>query len=278
MRAGALLGLGLVAMVACRPSPTITGATGPSGPIGPSGLPGLAGATGSVGPAGAPGATGSEGPAGSPGAPGPSGAPGPRGQTGPAGRDAGVVPLPVAPATLEVLGSNGWTQLDRSGRPGLSLLLRQGSVQDTWNGMTPDQDTASSSAAAAVREALAASLVLLGHKNATGSLDATGSALLAAFLPDVLRIETNQTSGYGAQVRTVANPAFDEMSATPFLTGGRRLRDDAFDVNVGYWSADATWAIGDGVSYDGPNLGPYPNGRTGHKPLRDSFPYLAPPN
>ncbi|MEB3237355.1 MAG: DUF4331 family protein [Candidatus Sericytochromatia bacterium] len=281
MRAGLALGLALIALVACRPATTVAGKDGVPGATGPSGPPGTVGATGSPGPQGVPGATGSVGPVGPSGAPGdvgPSGPPGARGQTGPAGKDAGVVPLPAAPVTLETLGANGWVQVDRSGRPGLSLLLRDGADQDVWNTMTPTEDIASTSTALGIRNALGDSLKLLGHKDASGSLDATGSALLAAFLPDVLRIETGSSGGYGAQVRTITNTPLDEMTATPFLTGGRRLKDDVFDISLSYWSAHATWSAGDGVSYDGPNLGSYPNGRTGHKPLKGTFPFLAPPN
>ena len=281
MRTGLALGLALTSLVACRPATTIAGKDGVPGATGPSGPPGIKGATGSPGPQGIPGATGSVGPAGPtgvPGSPGPSGPPGARGQTGPAGKDAGVVPNPTAPVALEVLGAKGWDQVDRSGRPGLSLLLHDGADQDVWNRMTPADDVASTSTAAGIRSAMADSLKLLGHKDASGDLDATGSALLAAFLPDVLRIETGTTGGYGAQVRTTTNTALDVVAATPFLTGGRRLKDDAFDISLSFWSAHATWSAGDGVSYDGPNLGTYPNGRTGHKALKGSFPFLAPPN
>lgn len=281
MKAGLVLGLSLASLVACRPATTIAGKDGVPGATGPSGPPGISGATGSPGPQGVPGATGSIGPAGPTGATGssgPSGPPGSKGQTGPAGKDAGVLPNPTAPVSLEVLGANGWVQVDRSARPGLALLLRDGADQDVWNTMTPTDDVASTSTSLGIRKALADSLKLLGHKDASGDLDATGSAMLAAFLPDALRIETSTTGGYGAQVRTTTNTALDEMTATPFLTGGRRIKDDAFDISLGYWSAHATWSAGDGVSYDGPNLGTYPNGRTGHKPLKGSFPFLAPPN
>ena len=96
---------------------------------------------------------------------------------------------------------------------------------------------------------------------ALGNDNARTTALLTAFLPDVMRIDTTGASGYGNALNAKGSPI-----------RGRLLKDDVIDTTLSVLTNGAI--KGDNVSYEGTPG----NAAQGHKPLEASFPYLALPN
>lgn len=96
---------------------------------------------------------------------------------------------------------------------------------------------------------------------ALGNSDARINSVLGAFLPDVMRIDTTNPSGFANALNTAGSPI-----------RGRLLKDDVVDIALTVLSNGAVTT--DNVSYEGTpgNVG------QGHDPLAPAFPYLAPPN
>jgi hypothetical protein len=95
---------------------------------------------------------------------------------------------------------------------------------------------------------------------ALGNSDARANALLGAFIPDVMRIDTTGPSGY------------DALNAKGAPIRGRMLLDDVVDISFAMLTNGAVTT--DNVSYAGTPGNP----AQGHDPLVSSFPYLALPN
>jgi hypothetical protein len=145
-------------------------------------------------------------------------------------------------------------QIERLGRPGVNeALVVTNDFLNAFNSIPPNVDL--SNAAAPVRAE--AKTVL----KAFGNDDATADKLLNAFLPDVLRIDTTQASGYLNAVNAKGSP----------ITG-RLLLDDVVDQTLNVLTGGKVPT--DNVSYNGQPENP----GTGHKPLVADFPYLALPN
>jgi hypothetical protein len=145
-------------------------------------------------------------------------------------------------------------QFERLGRPGVNeALVVTNDFLNAFNSIPPNADL--SNAAAPVRAE--AKTVL----KAFGNDDATADKLLNAFLPDVLRIDTTQASGYLNAVNAKGSP----------ITG-RLLLDDVVDQTLNVLTGGKVPT--DNVSYNGQPENP----GTGHKPLVADFPYLALPN
>ena len=96
---------------------------------------------------------------------------------------------------------------------------------------------------------------------AIGNDDKRTQALLGAFLPDVMRIDTTGTSGYGNALNAKGSPI-----------RGRLLDDDVIDTTLSVLTNGAITS--DNVSYAGTPGNP----SQGHDPLQPVFPYLALPN
>jgi hypothetical protein len=96
---------------------------------------------------------------------------------------------------------------------------------------------------------------------AVGNSDARANALLGAFLPDVMRIDTTGPSGYANALNANGSPI-----------RGRKIKDDVVDITLGVLTNGAITT--DNVSYEGTPGNP----AQGHDPLAPSFPYLAPAN
>jgi Domain of unknown function (DUF4331) len=122
---------------------------------------------------------------------------------------------------------------------------------NAFNSIPPSADL--TDAAKPVRDEAKASL------KAIGNTDARADALLAAFLPDVMRIDTTQKSGYVNAVNAKGAP----------ITG-RLLLDDTVDQTLSVLTNGGITS--DNVAYNGP--GP----AQGHQPLVPQFPYFALPN
>lgn len=154
-----------------------------------------------------------------------------------------------------------WKQIERLARPAVNEgLVLTNDYLNTLNAVGPDfeaavlkGDEAAGKAAAPIVAEVSTVLKLLGND------EKRVGALLGAFLPDVMRIDTSGPSGYANALNKLGSPI-----------RGRMIKDDVIDITLQVLSGGAV--KGDNVSYDGPNL----NG--GHHPLLSEFPYLADPN
>jgi hypothetical protein len=147
-----------------------------------------------------------------------------------------------------------YKQVERLGRPGVNEgLIITNDFLNAFNSIPPSQDL--SNAAAPVRAEAKASLLALGNN------ETRANALLKAFLPDVMRIDTTQKSGYLSGLNALGAP----------ITG-RLLLDDTIDQTLTVLTNGAITS--DNVSYNGVPGNP----AQGHKPLVQQFPYLALPN
>lgn len=145
-------------------------------------------------------------------------------------------------------------QVERLARPGINEgLVVTNDFLNAFNSIPPTADL--SPAAAPVGAEAKRTLIALGNS------DERANALLRAFLPDVMRIDTNQESGYGKALNKKGSP----------ITG-RLLKDDVIDTTLSVLTNGAVTT--DNVSYEGTPGNP----SQGHQPLEEQFPYLAPAN
>ncbi|MCL1466670.1 DUF4331 domain-containing protein [Argonema galeatum] len=155
-----------------------------------------------------------------------------------------------------------YAQVERLARPAVNEgLVLTNDFLNALNGVGPDFEAA---ALAGQQPAARIAGPIVGEAKRTllalGNSDARATSLLGAFLPDVMRIDTTQPSGYGNALNGRGSPI-----------RGRLIRDDVIDITLSVLSNGAVTS--DNVSYDGPNLG----GR-GHKPVLGAFPYVPEPN
>jgi Domain of unknown function (DUF4331) len=157
--------------------------------------------------------------------------------------------------TISLRDGNGkYTQVERLGRPAINEgLITSNNLLNIFNSVPPTADL--TPAAGPIGAEAARTLKALGNN------DDRTKALLGAFLPDVMRIDTTGASGYANALNSKLSPI-----------RGRMLKDDVIDITVNLLSNGAI--KGDNVSYDGPSG----NAAQGHKPLEGNFPYLALPN
>ncbi len=147
-----------------------------------------------------------------------------------------------------------YRQVERLARPAVNEgLIFTNNLLNTFNSVPPTVDL--TPAAAPIGAEATRTLKALGNN------DDRTKALLTAFLPDVMRIDTTGTSGYGNALNGKGSPI-----------RGRMLKDDVIDTTLSVLTNGAV--KGDNVSYDGSGNNP----AQGHKPLENSFPYLALPN
>lgn len=157
--------------------------------------------------------------------------------------------------TIATRNSSGqFKQVERLGRPGVNEgLIVQNNLLNTFNSVPPSVDL--TPAAAPVRAAAKKTLLAFGNSSAQAD------GLLNALLPDVMRIDTTQPSGYVKATNTSGAP----------ITG-RLLEDDVIDNTLGLLTQGKIAT--DNVSYAGAPGNP----AQGHQPLAANFPYLAPAN
>jgi hypothetical protein len=163
------------------------------------------------------------------------------------------------------LPANGqkFNQIERIGRPGVNeALLTTNDLLNTLNSVTPEFEAA---ALAGKQPAAGAAAPIIAEASRTlkalGNDDTRTNALLGAFLPDVMRIDTTAPSGFGSALNAKGSPI-----------RGRLLKDDVVDITLSVLSNGAV--TGDNVSYEGTPG----NAAQGHDPLIPEFPYLAPSN
>ncbi len=166
--------------------------------------------------------------------------------------------------TISVPGAAGkFTQFERLARPLINeALVVQNDFLNALNAVGPDFEAA---ALAGQQPAAGIAAPIVGDVTATlkaiGNSDARVGALLGAFLPDVMRIDTAGASGYANDLNTKGSPV-----------RGRLIKDDVFDITISVLTNGAITT--DNVSYEGTPGNP----AQGHDPLTPSFPYLALPN
>lgn len=168
--------------------------------------------------------------------------------------------------TISVPGTNGkFTQFERLARPVINEgLVVNNDFLNALNTVGPDFEAA----ALAGRQPAAgiAGPIIADARRTLRSLgndEARTTALLTAFLPDVMRIDTTAPSGYGNALNDKGSPI-----------RGRLIRDDVVDITLGVLTNGAITT--DNVSYFRPAGSNNP--AQGHSPLVTSFPYLALPN
>ncbi|MEO0491510.1 MAG: DUF4331 domain-containing protein [Cyanobacteria bacterium J06659_2] len=166
--------------------------------------------------------------------------------------------------TISVPGDGGkFDQVERLARPAINEgLIVTNDFLNTLNSVGPDFEAA----ALARRQpaARAAAPIIAEAKQtllAIGNSDDRADALLGAFLPDVMRIDTTGPSGYANALNDNGSPI-----------RGRLLKDDVVDITLSVLTNGAITT--DNVSYEGTPGNP----AQGHQPLAPAFPYLAPPN
>lgn len=156
----------------------------------------------------------------------------------------------------ELIGFGGG-QVDRLARPAINEgLIVTNAYLNALNSIGPDceadalagREPCASAAAPIVAEAI-------GTLRAFGNSPARALALIQAFLPDVMRIDTTQPSGYGNALNSRGSPI-----------RGRKLLDDVIDITLSVVTNGAVTS--DNVGYSTPP----------HHPLLMTFPYLAAPN
>ncbi len=155
--------------------------------------------------------------------------------------------------TISLRDGNGkYQQVERLARPAINEgLVVSNSLLNAFNSVPPTADL--SPAAGPIGTEAIRTLKALGNN------DDRTKALLGAFLPDVMRIDTTGASGYANALNGKGSPI-----------RGRMLKDDVIDVTLSVLTDGKV--KGDNVSYEGSNLA------QGHKALEGDFPYLALPN
>jgi Domain of unknown function (DUF4331) len=151
-------------------------------------------------------------------------------------------------------GTGNYQQVERLGRPAVNEgLIVSNNLLNAFNSVPPTADL--SPAAGPIGAEAIRTLKALGNN------DDRTKALVGAFLPDVMRIDTTGNSGYANALNAKGSPI-----------RGRMLKDDAIDITLSVLTDGKV--KGDNVSYDGPGG----NAAQGHKALDPNFPYLALPN
>jgi Domain of unknown function (DUF4331) len=159
--------------------------------------------------------------------------------------------------------TDGNRQVERLGRPGINEgLILTNDLLNALNSVGPDFEAA---ALAGQQPAANAAAPIIAEASRTlkalGNDETRTRSLLGAFLPDVMRIDTTDKSGYGNALNTKGSPI-----------RGRMLEDDVIDTTLSVLSNGAITS--DNVSYAGTPGNP----AQGHQPLIGQFPYLAPAN
>ncbi len=147
--------------------------------------------------------------------------------------------------------SKRFIQTEQMARPGINevLLITQGSLA-RYNSSQPSSNVPPAVAAEATTTLLA-----------LGNSPARATALLGAFIPDVMRFDTTGPSGFANALNAKGSPI-----------RGRMLSDDVVDIALSVLTNGAVTT--DNVSYEGVSGNP----GQGHDPLDPNFPYLALPN
>ena len=165
--------------------------------------------------------------------------------------------------TISTGSGKTFNQVERLARPAVNEgLVFTNDFLNALNSVTPAFEA---SALAGQEPAASTAGPIVGEVTRTlkalGNDDARTNALIGAFLPDVMRIDTTAPTGYGSALNAKGSPI-----------GGRLLKDDVVDITLSVLTNGAITS--DNVSYEGTPGNP----AQGHDPLISDFPYLAPAN
>ena len=166
--------------------------------------------------------------------------------------------------TISTRGADGkYTQVERLARPAINEgLILTNDFLNALNSVGPDFEAAALAGKQPAAD-IAGPIINEAKKTllALGNSENRANALLGAFLPDVMRIDTSGPSGYANDLNAAGSPV-----------RGRMLKDDVVDITLNVLSNGAVTT--DNVSYEGTPGNP----AQGHQPLEPAFPYLALPN
>jgi uncharacterized protein DUF4331 len=182
------------------------------------------------------------------------------------------VPLALLQGTTSATTFDVWEtitigaqQIERLAQPAINEgLIVSNALLNALNAVGPDCEA---QALAGIEPCASAAAPIFAEAirtlQALGNSPAQVNAIVGAFLPDVMRIDTTQPSGYAAAVNTFGKPI-----------RGRKLLDDVIDITLSVIGSNLPATLRtDNVSYLGPNLG-----GSHHRPLLKEFPFLAAPN
>jgi hypothetical protein len=172
-----------------------------------------------------------------------------------------------------------YVQVERFGRPAINEgLFVTNDYLNAVNSISPGQDGAA--LVGPVFAEAAGTLVAFGTIG--GPLAPVPTDVVAALIPDVMRIDTTIASPVGTAA--YANGAVP-VGTTVRPVAGRKLEDDVVDIT--YFVLTGVGAASDGVPYTKPIAGPgSTNPAIGHQLLNGqaapnmtaTFPFLAAPN
>lgn len=166
--------------------------------------------------------------------------------------------------TVSVPDADGeYVQVERLARPAINEgLILTNDFLNALNSVGPDFEAAALAGQQPAAD-IAGPIVAQAKQTllAVGNSEERANALLGAFLPDVMRIDTSGPSGYANDLNAKGSPV-----------RGRLLEDDVVDVTLSVLTDGAIPS--DNVSFEGTPGNP----SQGHDPLESAFPYLALPN
>ncbi|MEM9905142.1 MAG: DUF4331 domain-containing protein [Cyanobacteria bacterium P01_D01_bin.44] len=166
--------------------------------------------------------------------------------------------------TVSTPGDEGeYVQVERLARPAINEgLILTNDFLNALNSVGPDFEAAALAGQNPAAD-IAGPIVAQAKQTllAVGNTEDRADALLGAFLPDVMRIDTSGPSGYANDLNAKGSPV-----------RGRMLEDDVIDITLSVLTDGAITT--DNVSYEGTPGNP----SQGHDPLEATFPYLALPN
>ncbi|HEY9692552.1 MAG TPA: DUF4331 domain-containing protein [Oculatellaceae cyanobacterium] len=170
--------------------------------------------------------------------------------------------------TISVGSGNTFNQVERLARPAVNEgLVVTNEFLNALNMVGPEFEAAALGNQLPPDQQATANAIVGEAKNTLlklGNTEERANALLGAFLPDVMRIDTTQASNYDVTIP----PSCLNTKGSPIC--GRKLKDDVVDLTLKVLTGNQ--AATDNVSYEGNNHA------QGHKQLSPNFPYLALPN
>jgi hypothetical protein len=177
-----------------------------------------------------------------------------------------------------------WVQVERLARPAINEgLFVTNDFLNAVNSIRPDQD-AGALVGPVAAEAVGTLQALGQIGTANAATPPTPGDVVAALIPDVMRIDTTIASPVGTPA--YANGAVAVGTAVRPVAG-RKIEDDVIDIT--YQVLTGVPGLGDGVPYYKPAAGPgSTNPAIGHNKLHGqaaiganqsaTFPFLADPN
>lgn len=163
-------------------------------------------------------------------------------------------------------GPNG--QIERLGRPAINEgLIISNDLLNAFNMVPPSADL--SDAAAPVRDEAAKSIMAFDMID--GKQDITVEAVVGAFLPDVMRIDTRLDIPPGSTAYNAATSGDKGM-----LIGGRKLQDDVIDITLSFLVAGdpSGNSVKDNVSFGGVRGNA---NQPSKRPISSQFPFVGRP-